>query len=221
MWRVPGLPTGWEMGNQIRVSVVDDDAVVRSTLRLIIERLEGFHVASLHAGAEDALEVLPGVAPDVVLVDIRMPGMSGIDCARRLNELLPDTRIVMVTAHVDDDAIASALRAGAVGYVAKPFAPATIAQALNDAVSGVIRLEGEVAARFSTAMRERRPKPKVALSDREVAILSHAREGLSDKEIADRLSVSVSTVKSHMRRVFGKLKAHSRSGAISAYFDPS
>lgn len=209
------------MGNEIRVSIVDDDAVVRSTLRLIVDRLEGYELVSLHASAEDALEVLPGLMPDVALVDIRMPGMSGLECARLLKQLLPQTRVVMVTANVEDAAIAEALRAGAVGYVAKPFTPANIAHALQDACRGVIRLEGVVAERFSSAMQDRRPRPAVVLSDRELAILSRARRGASDKEIADELSLSVSTVKSHMRKIFAKLKARSRSGAITAYFDGS
>lgn len=202
-----------------RVSIVDDDSVVRTSLRLIIGRIEPFELVSAHATAGDALEVIPGLAPEIVLLDIRMPGMSGIDCARRLKSAVPDVRLVMVTAHVEDALIADAFHAGAIGYVVKPFRPAVIEQALLHARDGIIHLEGAVSARFASWMRERKPKSPAPLSERELEVLTGVKQGLSDKEIARQLFVSESTVKSHVRRILSKLKTNSRSGAVSKYFD--
>lgn len=207
------------MHQHTRVSIVDDDAVVRSTLRLMIERLASFELVSSHATAADALEVLPGLTPEIVLLDIRMPGMSGIECARRLRAALPGVRLVMVTAMLEDALIADAFHAGAIGYVVKPFDPAGIEQALVHAREGVIHLKGPVSERFSSWMRERKGKPPAQLSEREIEILSHIKRGLSDKEIAGQLSVSEATVKSHVRRILSKLNTTSRSGAVSRYFD--
>lgn len=207
------------MPERTRVSIVDDDNVVRTTLRLMIGRLDGFQVVSSHAAAGDALEVLPGLAPEIVLLDIRMPGMSGIECARQLKARLPDVRMVMVTAYIEDALIADAFHAGAIGYVVKPFRPAVIEQALLHARQGAIHLEGVVSERFSGWMRERRISSLARLSERELAVLSQVKVGLSDKEIAQHLAVSESTVKSHVRRILSKLGATSRSGAVSKYFE--
>jgi len=207
------------MHQRTRVSIVDDDGVVRSTLRLMLGRFDAFELVSAHATAADALEVLPGLAPEIVLLDIRMPGMSGIDCARRLKSALPDVRLVMVTAHLEDALIAEAFHAGAIGYVVKPFHPVGIEQALRYARAGVIHLEGPVSERFAAWMRDRKSKSPAHLSEREVEILSHVKRGLSDKEIARQLSVSEATVKSHVRRILAKLSTNSRSGAVSRYFD--
>lgn len=206
------------MNQPTRVSIVDDDQVVRTTLRLMIGRLEGFQIVSAHAAADDALEVLPGLAPEIVLLDIRMPGMSGIECARRLRSLLPEVRMVMVTAHLEDALIADAFHAGAIGYVVKPFRPDVIAQALRHARQGVIHLEGTVSERFSVWMRERQTTSLARLTERELEILSQVKVGLADKEIAQQLGISASTVKSHVRKILSKLKTTSRSGAVSKYF---
>jgi DNA-binding NarL/FixJ family response regulator len=207
------------MYQRTRVSIVDDDSVVRSTLKLMVGQLDDYEVVSVHATADDALGVVPALAPGIVLLDIRMPGMSGIECARRLTRVLPDVRIVMVTAHLEESLVADAFRAGAIGYLIKPFHRDGIVQALNHAREGVIHLDGAVSKRFSAWMRERRANPSTRLSDREVEILARVRRGLSDKEIAHQMNVSESTVKSHIRKILAKLKVNSRSGAISAYFD--
>lgn len=207
------------MNEPTRVSIVDDDSVVRSSLRLMIGRLDNYQLVSSHASADDALELLPGLAPAIVLLDVRMPGMSGITCARRLQLTLPDVRIVMVTAYVEDALIADAFGAGAIGYITKPFRPEKIAQALEHARQGVIHLEGLVSERFSAWMRERSTRPLTVLSERELAVLSRVRRGCSDKEIAHELSVSESTVKGHIRRILSKLKVNSRSAAVSVYFE--
>jgi DNA-binding NarL/FixJ family response regulator len=207
------------MPEPIRVSIVDDDSVVRTSLRLMIGHLDGYQLVSTHASADDALELLPGLAPAIVLLDVRMPGMSGIACARRLHQVLPEVRIVMVTAYVEDALIADAFRAGAIGYVTKPFRPEVVAQALEHARQGVIHLEGLVSERFSAWMHERSTRPLAVLSERELAVLSRVRRGCSDKEIAHELSLSEPTVKGHIRQILSKLKVNSRSAAVSVYFE--
>lgn len=185
----------------------------------MVEHLPGYQVVSSHGSTDDALSVLPGATPEIVLLDIRMPGLSGIECARRLKQKMLDLKIIMVTAYLEDALIAEAFRAGAIGYVVKPFAPDVVASALRNAHLGVIHLEGPVSERFSAWMRERRARPLAVLSEREVEVLSLVKRGLSDKEIASRLSVGETTVKSHIRKILGKLKVTSRSGAVSEYFD--
>jgi DNA-binding NarL/FixJ family response regulator len=206
------------MGDGIRVSIVDDDALVRLSLRVIIERLSRYELVSTHDSALDALSVLPGMKPDIVLLDIRMPGMSGIECARQLIQKLPSAKLMMVTAYLEEALIAEAFRAGAIGYVLKPFTPETIGNALDCAERGVIHLEGVVSERFSAWLRARRSAGSPELSEREVEVLECVRQGMSDKEIAARLSLSEHTVKSHVRKILGKLKTSSRSGAVSIYF---
>lgn len=207
------------MGDGVKVSIVDDDVMVRSSLRLIIKRLPRFELVSTHDSALDALSVLTGIKPDIVLLDIRMPAMSGIECARRLLRKLPTTRIIMVTAYLEDALIADAFRAGATGYILKPFTPGTISNALDCATRGAIHLEGPVSERFSAWLRGRRTARLPELSEREVEVLRHVRQGLSDKEIANRLSLSEHTIKSHLRKILGKLNVSSRSGAVSTYFN--
>jgi len=207
------------MGKRIRVSIVDDDAVVRTSLRLIIENLPEYELVSSHGSADDALGVLPSLAPAIVLLDVRMPGLSGIECARRLQLQLPEVKIVIITAHLEDALIADAFKAGAVGYLIKPFSPKEIGDALDHVRRGIIHLEGPVAARFSAWMRQRNSRPLVLLSEREVEVLTCVKRGLSDKEIAALLFVSPATIKSHLRKILEKLKVTSRSGAVSAYFD--
>lgn len=207
------------MGEPVRVSIVDDDSVVRSSLRLIIDRLPGYQLVSSHDSSADALSVLPGIAPAIVLLDIRMPGQSGIECARQLTRKLPGIKLVMVTAYLEDALIADAFRAGAIGYIVKPFKPKTIAAALDHAYRGVIHLEGAVSERFASWLRDRRLKPLPQLTEREIEVLGCVRQGFSDKEIAGQLSLRETTVKGYIRKILGKLNVSSRSGAVSTYFN--
>lgn len=206
------------MDDRIRVSVVDDDAVVRSALRLMIANDPGYQVVSIHDSTADALSVIPKVLPAIVLLDIRMPGESGIECARKLMQRLPGLKLVMVTAYLEENLIAEAFQAGAIGYLLKPFNPVAVASALDHARLGVIHLEGAVSERFAAWLRDRRVNPATRLSDREVEVLGGVRRGLTDKEIASQLLLSESTIKTYIRKIFQKLGVSSRSGAVSSYF---
>lgn len=206
------------MESEIKVSIVDDDPSVRMSLRMMIGNVAGFTVASMHADAADAIGNIPAANPSIVFMDIRMPGKSGIECTRDLKKLLPGLRVVMVTAQLADALIADAFHAGAIGYLSKPFAPSDIARALECAQRGDIHLQGMVSERFSAWMQSRRPKPMVQLTEREVEVLTRLRQGLSDKEIAVKMGIQESTIKSHVRHVLAKLGSRSRTQAVSRYF---
>lgn len=207
------------MSRKLRVSIVDDDIVVRATMKLMVEHVRRCEVVSTHPSGEDALSVLPAVQPDIVLLDIRMPGKSGIECARELRGLVPAAAIVMVTACLEDALIADAFHAGAIGYLVKPCTTADIARAIENASKGAIHLEGPVSERFAAWIRGSRTRPLPALTEREVEVLALVKDGLSDKEIGDRLGLTPATVKAHLRNILRKLKAKSRSGAVSLYFN--
>ncbi len=206
------------MGSIKKVSIVDDDPSVRMSIRLMVEKVRGYQVVSLHDRADHALLGIPALRPEIVFMDIRMPGKSGIECTRELKELLPELKIVIVTAHLADALIADAFRAGAIGYVVKPVQPAELSRALECASRGEIYLKGAVSERFSRWMQSTRRKPMVLLTEREIDVLNAVKEGLSDREIADKMDVRHSTVRTHIRNILTKLGARSRAQAVSIYF---
>ncbi|HAV62990.1 MAG TPA: hypothetical protein DCY13_11570 [Verrucomicrobiales bacterium] len=225
--RVPAVRTGRQLllairpmmtGPTLGISIVDDDAAVRSTLKLMVERLSNCRVVSVHPTGDDAVSVIPSVQPDIVLLDIRMPGLSGIDCARQLHAVLPRLSIVMVTACLDDSLVAHAFQAGAIGYLVKPFNQSDIARAIENASQGSIHLEGPVSERFTAWLQGSSRATSSLLTEREVEVLGLIRDGLSDKEVGDQLGLTPATVKSHVRNILSKLNVRSRSGAVSSYF---
>jgi len=206
------------MGSIAKVSIVDDDPSVRMSLRLMVEKIPGYSVVSLHERADHALAAIPNLLPEIVFMDIRMPGKSGIQCTRELKEIVPALKIVIVTAHLADALIADAFHAGAIGYVVKPVEPGEIARALHCARRGEIYLKGPVSERFSNWMQNSRRKPMVLLTEREIEVLNGVKEGLLDREIAIKLDVRHSTVRAHVRNILAKLDARSRVQAVSKYF---
>lgn len=206
------------MGSITQVSIVDDDPSVRTSIRLMVENVKGYSVVSVHDCANDALKGIPDTQPGIVFMDIRMPGKSGIDCTRELKEMVPSLKVVIVTAHLGDALIADAFRAGAIGYVVKPAKPEEISQALDYASRGEIFLRGAVSERFSNWMRNSRRKSMVPMTEREIEVLDGVKEGLSDRELAEKMSVTLPTVKTHIRNILTKLDARSRAHAVSKYF---
>jgi DNA-binding NarL/FixJ family response regulator len=195
-----------------RVLVVDDQRLVREGLTALLELVDDLQLVAV---AEDGAQALPLVArhrPDVVLMDLRMPGMDGVEATRRIRRDHPEVEVVVLTTHADDDSVLAALRAGARGYLTKDAGVTEIARAVAAAAAGQALLDPQVQARLLRSLSgERSPGP---LTDRETEVLALIAGGLSNAEIAARLVVSEATVKSHINRIFAKTGARDRAQAV-------
>ncbi|HXG46477.1 MAG TPA: response regulator transcription factor [Methylomirabilota bacterium] len=200
------------------VAIVEDDESIRSSLALLIDGAAGFRCVSTHANAEAALARLPHVKPDVVLMDIQLPGLSGVECVRKLKTLLPRTQTIMLTAFEDDEQVFQSLAAGACGYLLKRSRPSAILEAIDEVHRGGSPMSSHIARKvvqsFQSGPRTPAGQATAALSDREREILGLLAQGYRYKEIADRLQIAVDTVRSHLRRIYEKLHVHSRTEAV-------
>jgi DNA-binding NarL/FixJ family response regulator len=201
----------------IKVGIVEDDKGIRQSLEWLLESSSEFTCVASCGSAEEALEVLPKAAPEVVLMDINLPARSGIDCTVRLKELLPTVQVIMITVYDDSEKVFNALRAGASGYILKRATPEKILQAIREVHVGGVPMSGEIARKVLGAFRE--PAPTSAppedqnLSRREQEILEQLALGCSNKDIASKLSISVETVTWHLRHIYSKLHVRSRTQA--------
>jgi len=204
----------------IAVSIIEDDAPAREILANWIRRAEGFRFVSEHGSAESALESLPAQKPVVVLMDINLPGLNGIECVRRLKPLLPDTQFVMLTVYEDADHIFNALAAGATGYLLKQTPRSELLAALKQVHGGGSPMTSNIARKIVQSFQHH-PQPSaaedVALSPREGEVLELLARGYLYKEIADALSISLPTVNTYIRRIYEKLHVRSRSQAVAKY----
>lgn len=204
------------------IAIVEDNAALGNGLRKIVESASDFHCLGVWTTAEDALKKIDAFRPHVVLMDINLPGMSGIEATARLKQHLPDIQVIMVTVYRDHDQIFAALKAGASGYLLKRSTPEEVRQAIRDVRSGGAPMSAEIARRVVEAFHQPIKAPDdelVKLSKRENEILELLSTGLANKEIADRLSISVETVRVHLRRVYEKLHVHSRTEAAMKFRD--
>jgi len=203
----------------LRVSLVEDDVDIRENLALLISRAEGCVLHSQHASAEDALEVIPGDPPDVVLMDINLPGKSGIECVRELKSRFPNLQILMLTIYEDSDRIFQSLKAGASGYLLKRVPSGQILAAIRDVYDGGSPMSSHIARKvvqFFSRPRET-PAEMESLSTREREVLDHLTRGRLYKEIADVLGISLDTVRKHLQSIYTKLHVHSRTEAVVKY----
>ncbi|HEU5126149.1 MAG TPA: response regulator transcription factor [Verrucomicrobiae bacterium] len=202
----------------IRVCVVEDDNVVREQLVHQLSRAHGFTCLSSHRSAELALEEIPQHKPDVVLMDINLPKMSGIDCVRQLKGMLPGTQYVMLTVYEDADVIFKSLLAGAVGYLLKgrTGSGAQVLEAVRDAAHGGSPLNSLIARKIVQHFHHQPPRAGVeqSLSTREREVLELLSKGLPYKEIADMLNVNIETVRKHCHNIYEKLQVSSRTEAV-------
>jgi DNA-binding NarL/FixJ family response regulator len=206
---------------RIKVAIVEDNRKLRLELADTIASQPGLECVGALASGEEALKQLPKAAPDVVLMDIHLQGMSGIDCTRQLKQLLPEVQVVMLTMFDDSEKIFSALRAGASGYLLKRFAATELLGAIQQAHQGGSPMTPQIARQVVRTFQgdEQAPKPKTVsemdqLTDRERELLSLMANGKHYKEVADALSISTDTVRSHIRRIYKKLQVHSRTEAV-------
>jgi DNA-binding NarL/FixJ family response regulator len=189
----------------IRVVVVDDHWVVRQGLRLFLDQQDGIRVVGEAAGGEEALAVVDALRPDVVLMDLLMPGIDGVETTRRIKQRLPRVEVVVLTTVVDGEAVVGAIGAGATGYLLKDARGDALVTAVRAAAEGRVELSPEAARRPRRAAEP--------LTVRERAVLGLVAEGLANKEIGLRLGIAEKTVKAHVTRVLDKLGVQSRTQA--------
>jgi DNA-binding NarL/FixJ family response regulator len=207
----------------ITVAVVEDGATVRRNLTRWLDRTPGFKCLCACTNGAEALQAIPKCRPQVVLMDIQMPGMSGVDCTAQLKRLVPSVQIIVLTVYEDTETIFNALRAGACGYLLKRCPPQEILDAIRAILHGGAPMTNAIARKLVAAFQEPVPQPDAAtaLSAREREILDLLAEGLSNKEIGTRLNLSPFTVKNHLSHVFEKLHVRCRTEAVMAYLHPS
>jgi DNA-binding NarL/FixJ family response regulator len=203
----------------IKVSIVEDDAKVRNNLARLIDHSEGFACLSQHPTAEDALEQLPKCAPDVVLMDINLPGLSGVDCVRLLKDLLPGTQVIMLTVYENTEHIFNALSGGASGYLLKQTPPPELLSAIRDVNRGGSPMTSHIARKVVASFRQpsRAPAELASLTPREQQVLDHLAKGFLYKEIAEALAISYDTVHAHVRNIYEKLHVRSRGQAVAKH----
>lgn len=204
----------------ITVGIVDDQRTTRESLAAIVDLNEDMECVVKCASGEDALRDIPASQPNVVLMDIVLPTMSGIECASRLKEVMPAVEIVMITVYQDPDLIFGALRAGACGYLLKRASAEQVTLAIREARNGGAPMTAEIARRVITHFRtEAQTTTDVEnLSPREREILELVAKGFTDKEIAARLFVTPETVRWHLKHCYRKLQVHSRTEAAMKMF---
>jgi DNA-binding NarL/FixJ family response regulator len=203
----------------IKVSIIEDDDWIRENLASRIKQTAGFICAGSYRTGEEALAELPAQAPDVVLMDINLPKMNGIECVRQLKALLPSAQVLMLTVYEDSDKIFNSLLAGASGYLLKRTSQAEIVEAIADVHRGNSPMTGHIARKVVQYFNQRGGfgTEVEKLSPREREVLDHLARGVPYKEIADVLSVSIDTVRVHIKGIYGKLHVHSRGEAVAKY----
>ena len=203
----------------IAVSIVEDDAQVRASLARLIDSSAGYRCVSNHGSAELALQEIGKVRPDVVLMDINLPGINGVECARRLKPQLPATQIIMLTVYQNTEHIFNALAAGATGYMLKQTPPAELLAAIKEVHAGGSPMSGHIARKIVQSFQRQTPISDEAqsLSPREAEVLDLLAKGYLYKEIAETLKLSDHTVDTYLRRIYEKLHVHSRAQATARY----
>jgi DNA-binding NarL/FixJ family response regulator len=200
----------------ITVSIVDDEPGVRDSITRFLRAARGVECRSSYASAKEALAAIPGEQPDVVLMDINMAGMDGIECTHLLKQAAPETQILMLTVYEDTERIFNALSAGASGYLLKRAAPSKLLEAIREVHAGGSPMSGPIARKVVQSFR-RGPQPAQesdALSERERQVLECLAKGHAYKQISDELGVSMDTARTYIRRIYEKLHVHTRTDAV-------
>jgi len=203
----------------ISVSIVEDNEQLRTTLARVLNRAEGFRCLSHYGDAESALQTLPQDRPDVVLMDINLPGMNGVECVRRLKQILPQIQIIMLTVYEDTENIFNALAAGAAGYLLKRTKSAELLEAIREVQRGGSPMTTHIARKVTQSFQRAGPSPQPTenLSEREQEVLDCLSQGLIYKEIAEKLGISYETVHTYIRRIYEKLQVRTRTEAVAKF----
>jgi DNA-binding NarL/FixJ family response regulator len=203
----------------IKVSIVEDDAKLRETLVRYFAGQSGFRCIKAYANAEDALADIPQHRPDVVLMDINLPAMSGIECVSRLRQVVPSLKVIMLTVFEEGEQVFQALSAGAFGYLVKSNRPAKILEAIRDVYDGGSPMSGHIARKVVQSFQAQSVvrAETDALTAREMEVLQGLSRGHPYKEIAGELGISLSTVRTYIQRIYEKLHVHSQTEAVMKF----
>jgi NarL family two-component system response regulator LiaR len=212
-----------ENPSKIRVLLVDDHALVRQGLAMFIEMQPDMEVAGEGSNGIEAVEMAVTVAPDVILLDLVMPGMNGVEATRRILEINPNAHILILTSFGDDDQVFPAIRAGAQGYLLKDIQPTDLVKAIRETAQGKAQLHPDIARRLMEAVSSdqlphsskltTRPKDLEGLTERELEVLEQIARGLTNREIAEKMVISEKTVKTHVSNLLDKLGLEDRTRA--------
>src|SRR5262245_49346798 len=203
----------------IKVAIVDDDEGIRSSLATLIKRNPSLRLIGDYPDAESALKEIPKKTPDVVLMDINLPGVKGVECVRQLKTTVPEVQFLMLTVYEDSDSLFNSLKAGASGYLLKRTASARLLDAIRDVHAGGSPMTPQLARRVVQYFAKP-PSNDTAVSNLtpgEKEFLAQLANGYAYKEIADRMNISIDTVRSYVRTVYEKLHVHSRTEAVVKY----
>ncbi|HVZ97167.1 MAG TPA: response regulator transcription factor [Chitinophagaceae bacterium] len=203
----------------ISVVIIEDIKEIREGLQILIQGSDGFSCLKTYATAEEALTELPALMPDVVLMDIHLPGINGIEAVRKLKSQCPNTQFIMSTIYEDDENIFESLKAGASGYLLKKTAPAKIMDAIMEVYNGGSPMSSQIARKVIASFQQQNPIDEAqVLTPKEKEILKELSKGLRYKEIADVMQISMETVRSHARHIYEKLHVQSRTEALNKVF---
>ncbi len=206
----------------ITISIVDDEKDLRESIATFINGSPGFRCISSYGSAKAALQGLPADRPNVVLMDINMAGMTGIECVARLKELMPEVQTVMLTVYEDTGQIFNALSAGASGYLLKRSKPSKLLEAIREVHEGGSPMSSSIARKVVASFQKsgppgEKPPNHPHLSPREEAVLNLLSKGYTYKQIADELGISIDTIRTYLRRIYEKLHVQSRTEAVVKY----
>ena len=208
-------------GDPIRVMICDDHALFRRGLIMVLESEDGVEVIGEAEDGDEAVRKAEELAPDVVLMDVRMPRLSGIDATRAIAEVVPSAKILMLTVSDEEDDLYDAIKAGATGYLLKEISIEEVASAIRSVMSGQSLISPSMASKLLTEFTnlakkadERHAVPTPRLTERELEVLKLVAQGMSNREIGSELYISENTVKNHVRNILEKLHLHSRMEAV-------
>ncbi len=200
----------------ITVAIIEDIKEIKEGLELLIDSSDGFNCLKTFSNGEEALAGLPAICPDVVLMDINLPGISGIEAVRKLKTQCPRTQFIMSTVYEDDDNIFESLKAGAAGYLLKKTAPSKILDSITEVYHGGSPMSSQIARKVIASFQQKNSIDETdVLTNREKEILKQLSKGLRYKEIAIELNISMDTVRTHTRHIYEKLQVQSRTEAIN------
>jgi DNA-binding NarL/FixJ family response regulator len=204
----------------IKITIVEDSATVRASMLKILENAPNCECVGAFSTGEEALREIPKLKPQVVFMDISLPGLDGVECVRQLSKLMELPQILMLTVHEDPDSIFNSLASGASGYLLKPVRAAQLLEAVKDVNAGGAPMTSNIARKVVQSFKQAAPVARPAaekLSPRELDVLNYLVKGFSYKETAEAIGISYSTVHSHIEHIYHKLRVQSRAQAVARF----